>query len=149
MLNIDTNLLLDLQILIFMFILLLIGGTGFVIFMIRKVKRNSIMYGFILGIVIMLLVYFDSWDLHLVILIPLLLISIIYIEGLPDKNNRYSYIQKVSKKSFYFFIFIDLPVFGLIYLLKDVFPYNFIPTIFLLLIFGSVGKYLLMKETDN
>lgn len=149
MLNIESSLLLDLQILIFMTILVLIGGTGFIIFIIRKLERNSILYGFILGIVIMLLVYFDSWDLHLVILIPLLLISIIYIEGLPNKNNQYSFIQNISKKSFYFFIFIDLPIFGLIYVLKDVFPYNFIPTIILLLIFGSVGKHLLMKETDN
>ncbi|MFX1405911.1 MAG: glycosyltransferase family 87 protein [Promethearchaeota archaeon] len=147
MLNIETNLLLDLQILILIIILVLIGGTGFLIFMIRKKEKNSILYGFILGIVIMLLVYFDSWDLHLVILIPLIIISIIYIEDLPNENNQYTFIQNISKKSLYFFIFIDLPIFGLIYILKEVFPYNFIPTIFLLLLFGSVGKFLLTKET--
>ncbi|MFW9939225.1 MAG: glycosyltransferase 87 family protein, partial [Candidatus Thorarchaeota archaeon] len=147
MLNIETNLLLDLQILILIIILVLIGGTGFLIFMIRKKEKNSILYGFILGIVIMLLVYFDSWDLHLVILIPLIIISIIYIEDLPNENNQYTFLQNISKKSLYFFIFIDLPIFGLIYILKEVFPYNFIPTIFLLLLFGSVGKFLLTKET--
>jgi len=147
MLGLETSLLLDLQILIFLAILLLIGGTGFLIFMIRKVKRNSILYGFILGIVIMLLVYFDSWDLHLIILIPLLLISIIYIGDLPNEKNQYRSMQNIMKKSFYFFIFIDLPIFGVIYAIRDVFPYNFIPTIFLFLVFVSTGKYLLKEET--
>jgi len=148
MLGLETNLLLDLQIVIFMIIFLLIGGTGFLIFMIRKVKKNSILYGFIFGIVIMLLVYFDSWDLHLIILIPLLLISIIYIGELQNDNDQYSSMQNIMKKSFYFFIFIDLPIFGIIYAVRDVFPYNFIPTIFLFLVFVVTGKYLLKEETS-
>jgi hypothetical protein len=148
MLNVETNLLLDLQIVIFLTIFVLIGVIGFLIFMIRKVQTKSIIYGYILGILIMLLVYFDSWDLHLIILIPLLIISIIYLEDLPKEDKNRTFFLNSMKRSIYFFIFIDLPLFGLIYILKDIFPYNFIPTSFLLLIYISLGKYLLTKGKE-
>ncbi len=143
MLNIDTNLLLDLQIVIFLTIFVLIGVVGFLIFMIRKVQTKSIVYGYILGIIVMLLVYFDSWDLHLIILIPLLIISIIHLEDLSKEDKNRVFFLNSMKRSIYFFIFIDLPLFGLIYILKDIFPYNFIPTSFLLMIYVSLGLYLL------
>jgi len=146
MLGFEINLLQDLQIIIILVVFLLIGGIGILLFIIRKLMTNSIVYGYILGIIIILLVYFDSWDLHLIILIPLLLISIISISEISDKANHYFSMRNIMRKSFYFFIFIDLPIFGLIYLLRDIFPYNFIPTIFLLLLFVSIGKYLLKEE---
>lgn len=149
MLNVETNLLLDLQIIIFLIIFVLIGVVGFLIFMIRKLQTNYIIYGYIIGILVMLLVYFDSWDLHLIILIPLLMISIIHLEDLPKEHKNRAFFLKSLKRGIYFFIFIDLPIFGLIYLLKDIFPYNFIPTIFLLLIYISLGKYLLSEEKQN
>jgi hypothetical protein len=147
MLNVETNLLLDLQLVIFLTIFALIGVMGFLIFMIRKVQTKSIIYGYIIGILVMLLVYFDSWDLHLIILIPLLMISIIHLEDLPKEHKDRGFFLKSLKRGMYFFLFIDLPIFGLIYILKDIFPFNFIPTIFLLLIYLSLGKYLLARGT--
>lgn len=146
MLGFETTVLQNLQIIIILVVFLLIGATGFLIFLIRKLKKNSILYGYILGMIIILLVYFDSWDLHLIILIPLLIISIIYIIDTPSEANRPLSMQSILTKSFYFFTFVDLPIFGLIYLLRDIFPYNFIPTIILLILFIRIGIYLLKEQ---
>jgi len=148
MLNLDVNFLKNLQVILFFLILLILGGFGFLIFILRKVGKNAVLYGFILGIVITLLVYFDSWDLHLIVLIPLLLISLNSLEEKGNPSKESLFLQNIIEKSVYFFVFIDLLFFGLMYLLKDIFPYNFIPTIFLLLIYVSIGKYLLTKGND-
>ncbi len=149
MYGVETSILKELQIIIFLVVFLLIGVTGFIIYLIRAPTTHSIIFGYILGIVIVLLVYFDSWDHHLLILIPFLLILIISFETLPDNNKPISFLLNVAKKSFYFFIFVDLPLFGLIFLIRNIFPFNFIPTIFLLLIYGSIERILINKGKNS
>ncbi|MFW5895603.1 MAG: glycosyltransferase 87 family protein [archaeon] len=149
MLNVEMSLLKQLQIILFLIILLIMGGTGFLIFLLRKREKNAILYGFILGIVITLLVYFDTWDLHLILLFPLMIISILNLEETANGIEEKFFLQKVMKKSLYFFLFIDLPIFGIIYFVRDVFPYNFVPTIFLILLFVSVGRFLLKEGKEN
>jgi hypothetical protein len=130
------------QLLILLFTLLIVMGSGFFIYIIRKNNKNSIIHGYVMGIVTMLLVYFDSWDHHLLILTPLLLINIFTIS--PNSN--------VAKKnfipSFFFFSFTDLACVGLWYLLENWFPFNFIPTIFLILTFIGSSKYLLKTKNS-
>ena len=90
----------------------------------------------------MLLSYFDSWDHHLLNLIPLL---IIIIFNLP----RNSQITNSIKPSFFFFCFFDLAFVGIWYLIYPLFPYNFECTISLLITFYGISKFCLKKKRDN
>ena len=86
---------------IFLLILIIIGGSGFVIYVLRRVSENSIIYGYVLGMIIMLLAYFDSWDHHLLNLTPLL---IIIIFNLPRSSKT---TRKYIKPGFIFLNFFD------------------------------------------
>lgn len=130
------------QLIIIFFTFLIIMGAGFVIYIIRKEDKTAILQGYILGIVIMLLVYFDSWDHHLLLLTPLLIISIFTISSNSIETRRYFIL------SFLFFSFTDLACVGLWYLLQNWFPLNFIPTIFLFLTFIGSSKYLLKTKNS-
>jgi len=100
-------------------------------------QYNSLTYGFIFGMLIILLAYYDSWDHHLLNLIPLLIITI--FEMPRDSNLPRKYI----KKGLFFFIFFDLVFFPIWFLTMIYFnfPYNFASTIFLILIFYAICKY--------
>lgn len=124
-------------------LIVIIGCSGFVIYLIRRFDQNSIIYGYTYGILIMLLIYFDSWDHHLLILTPIL---IILIFNLP-RNSEIT--KKFIKPSFFFFIFFDLAFMGLWFLTQDWFPFNFGSTIFLLITFFGIGKYCIKKNINN
>ena len=117
----------------------IVGGTGFIIFVLIRRKQNSILYGYTFGILIMLLTYFDSWDHHLLNLTPLL---IIIIFNLPRQTELLNYI----KPSLFFFNFFDILFVGIWY---PLFPYNFVGTFFLILTLLGVIKYCLVKKSNN
>ncbi|MEJ2278681.1 MAG: glycosyltransferase 87 family protein [Candidatus Lokiarchaeota archaeon] len=123
------------EFLIFLMVVIPLLLIAFYFFILKTNKKINILYGYILGIIIMLLSYFDSWDHHLLILTPLLIIVIL---SLPKEKK----IRKYLKWSFYFFTFIDLAFMGLWYLIKDFFPFNFESTIFLCVCFYSILKLL-------
>jgi len=84
---------------------------------------------------IMLLGYFDSWDHHLLILIPLLIVIIFNLPRNSEITNKF-------KKSLIFFSFFDLAFMGIWFLTTPFwFPYNFASTIFLILVFYGIFKY--------
>jgi len=120
----------------------IVGGLGFMVFIINRLEKDSIIYSYIFGILIMLLVYFDSWDHHLLNLTPIL---IIIIFNMP----RQSKITGSIKLSLFFFSFFDLAFVGIWYLIYPLFPYNFVPTIFLILTFYGISKYCLLKQCNN
>jgi len=126
--------------LILMILLLFFGILGFASYMLRRKSENSIIFGYIFGILIMLLVYFDSWPHHLLILTPMLIILIF----LSPRNS--DIVKKYIKPSFIFLSFCDLAFMGIWFLLKDFFPYNFVTTIFLILTFYGVSKKLLKEN---
>jgi len=100
-------------------------------------QNNSILYGFIFGMLIILLAYYDSWDHHLLNLIPLLIITIFEMPRDSEITKKY------IKQSLFFFCFFDLAFFGVWFLTMYYFyfPYNFASTIFLILIFYAICKY--------
>ncbi|NVM37614.1 MAG: DUF2029 domain-containing protein [Candidatus Lokiarchaeota archaeon] len=132
--------LLSFQLPIFLMILIVIGGIGFALYLIRRFDNNSLIYGYTFGILIMLLGYFDSWDHHLLILTPLL---IIIIFNLPRNSDL---TRKFIKPSFFFLNFFDLAFMGIMVLINKWFPFNFASTIFLVLIFYSMSKYCIIKD---
>ncbi|TFG00203.1 MAG: DUF2029 domain-containing protein, partial [Promethearchaeota archaeon] len=60
------------QLLILMIVFLLFGGSGFLFYVFRRKTTYSILFGYIYSVIITLIVYFDSWDHHLLTLTPLL-----------------------------------------------------------------------------
>ncbi len=129
--------------LILIIILFIIGGPSFFIFIFRKSKNNSIIFAYLFGILIMLLVYYDSWPHHLLVLTPILIILIFSIPR--DSNITENYL----KPSLFFFNFFDLGFMGIWFLTQKWFPLNFMSTLFLLITFYSVSRICLMKVLDN
>ena len=135
--------LLSFQLPFFLIILITVGGIGFVFYLVRSPNNFSLIYGYVFGILTMLLGYFDSWDHHLLILTPLL---IIIAFNLPRNS---SLTKKFVKPSFYFLSFLDLAFMGIFFLTKNFFPFNFASTIFLLLTFYGLIKYNIDKNNKQ
>jgi hypothetical protein len=128
---------------IFLSMFLTVGIIGFLIYILRRKIQNPLLYGYTFGIIIMFLTYFDSWDHHLLNLIPLLTIILF---NLP----RSSQISRMSiKPSLFFFYFFDLAFMGLFFLTKDFFPFNFASTVFLILSFYGISKHCIRKKNKK
>jgi hypothetical protein len=124
------------QIYVLIIVFCIVGIFGFILFIVGKYEeRFSIIYGFTFGLVIMLLIYFDSWDHHLLNLIPLLIIIIFNLPRQSEITNKY------IKKGLYFLSYFDIAFMGLWFLTVAWFPYNFATTIFLILIFYGISKF--------
>ncbi|GAH25405.1 unnamed protein product [marine sediment metagenome] len=128
---------------IILLILLIIGGIGFLTYVFRRINNNSIVLAYLFGILIMLLAYYDSWTHHLLALTPILIILIFIIPRNSDITKIY------IKPSFFFLNFIDLGFMGIWFIIKNWFPFNFVSTIFLLLIFFGLIKYCLREDLKN
>lgn len=131
------------SLLIILLILFIIGGIGFLAYVFRKFNNNSIVLAYLFGILIMLLAYYDSWTHHLLALTPILIILIFIIPRNSDITKIY------IKPSFFFLNFIDLGFMGIWFIIKNWFPFNFVSTIFLLLIFFGLIKYCLREDLKN
>lgn len=127
------------QIFVLLGVLGILGGLGFIIFIIKRFEKDSIIYGYAFGIIIMLLAYFDSWDHHLLNLTPILILIIFNL-------SRESKITGSIKLSLIFFSFFDLAFVGIWYLIYPLFPYNFTPAFFLILTFYGISKYCMLKQ---
>ncbi|MFX1376260.1 MAG: glycosyltransferase family 87 protein [Promethearchaeota archaeon] len=127
------------QVSILIGVICVVGGLGFIIYLVRRFEKDSIIYGYTFGLVIMLLVYYDSWDHHLLNLTPIL---IIIIFNLP----RHSEITNSVKPSLFFFNFFDLAFVGIWYLTYPLFPFNFEGTFFLVITFYALLKYCLKNK---
>ena len=132
------------QLIILIVLVGLIGGLGFFSYILRRRNENYILHGYTIGIIIMLLTYFDSWDHHLLNLTPLLIITIF---NLPRRAKLIDYI----KPSFFFFNFFDIIFVGVWFLTYPLFPYNFVGTFFLFVLLYSLMRYFLVKrlKTDE
>jgi hypothetical protein len=115
------------------------GILGFSFYVIRNKMKHSIIYGYTLGILIMFLTYFDTWDHHLLNLIPLL---IIIIFNLPRKEI----MVNLFKRGLFFFNFLDIVFIGAWFLIYVIFPFNFIPTIVLIICLYGVFRVLMQNQ---
>ena len=119
----------------------LFGILGFSFYVIRVKKEHSIIYGYTLGILIMFLTYFDTWDHHLLNLIPLLIIIIFNLPRNDIKVNLF-------KRGLFFFNFLDIIFLGAWFLTYVIFPFNFIPTIVLIICLYGVIGVLMQKQNE-
>ncbi len=128
--------------LIFLIILFIIGGLGFIIYIFRRITENSMIFAYLFGILIMLLVYYDSWTHHLLVFTPLLIILIFYL----PRNSVIT--KKYIKPSFFFLNFFDLAFMGIWFLTQNWFPFNFVSTIFLLIVLYGSTKFCLTEDSN-
>ena len=128
---------------IFLVILLVIGGLSFIFYFFRRSNVNNMIVGYLFGILIMFLAYFDTWDHHLLQILPLLIISFF---NLP-RNSELT--RKYLKPGFFFLNFSGLVFTGIFFLTQPFFPFNFVSTLFLILIFIGVSRHCLKKQSDG
>ncbi|TFF87529.1 MAG: DUF2029 domain-containing protein [Promethearchaeota archaeon] len=128
------------QTLILLILLCFFGSIGLILLLLSNHGKKTLIYGLTLGIIIMLLVYFDSWDHHLLIILPLLIIIIFDLSEDSEIKNKF------IKPGVIYYVFLDLVFMGIWYLIKPWFPYNFLATVFLILNFYGISKYLLENQ---
>ena len=121
-------------------VLLVLGCFGFIFYIFRRFNKNNLIYGYTFGMLIMFLAYFDSWDHHLLNLTPLLIIMLFNLPRSSELTRKY------IKPSFFFLNFIGLVFTGIFWLTQLFFPFNFMSTIFLILIFIGVSRYCILKN---
>ena len=121
-----------------------VAGSGFLIYIMRGNDKYKIIYGYTLGILIQLLVFYDSWDHHLLNLTPLLIIIIFNF----PRNSKIT--TPYIKKGFFYFNFFDIIFMILWFLTAPYFPYNFVATFFLIIAFiGTCKGYFLKSLHGN
>jgi len=135
---------------IFLVVLLVIGGLSFIFYIFRKSNVNSMIVGYLFGILIMFLAYFDTWDHHILQIAPLLIISLF---NLP-RNSEIT--RKYVKPGFFFLNFFGLVFTGIFLFIAEIapnlrpfYPFNFASTLFLILIFIGVSKHCLKKQNKG
>ncbi|KKM61482.1 hypothetical protein LCGC14_1531230 [marine sediment metagenome] len=129
--------------LIIIILLLFFSCLGIIVYVFRRFEQNSIVIGYTFAILIMLLVYFDTWDHHLLMLTPLLIILVFLL----PRNSEIT--KKFLKPSFIFLSFFDLIFMGIWFITQEFFPFNFMSTIFLSLTFFGIGKVCLEKHSND
>ncbi|MFX1237422.1 MAG: glycosyltransferase family 87 protein [Promethearchaeota archaeon] len=128
------------QLLILFIVLAIIGPLAMIFYLLGNQKKDFLTYGYLFGTLVMLLVYYDSWNHHLLVLTPLIIL-IIFNQPEDSEISR-----KYMKPPFYLLCFFDLPFLGLWYLTRDFFPFNFAFTVGLILIFYGISLYSINNE---
>ncbi len=112
----------------------IVAGVAFFAYLLGEPNQYKIIYGYVLGILIQLLVFYDSWDHHLLNLTPLLIILMFNLPRHSKMTTPY------FKRGFFFLNFFDLLFMSFWFLTAPYFPYNFYSTVFLIIIFIGTCK---------
>jgi len=102
-----------------------------------------LIFGYLFGILIMFLAYFDTWDHHILQITPLLILALFTM----PRNSEIT--RKYIKPGFFFLNFFGLVFTGIFLLTEAFFPFNFASTLFLILIFIGISLYGLKKQSNG
>jgi len=130
--NVDVN-----GFLIFLLITIIILIPIFFLYIQISNKPEKLIYGYLGGILIMLIVYFDSWPHHIVVLTPFLILFILL-----NKNFKY---LKIIKNVHYLLAILVVPLWGIYYLTYDFFPFNIGGLILLIILYYFLDVFYLEK----
>ncbi len=128
---------------IFLGVLFIIGVLGFIFYVFRRSHVNTLIFGYLFGILIMFLAYFDTWDHHLLQITPLLILVLFTL----PRNSELT--RKYIKPGFFFLNFFGLVFTGIFLLTEPFFPFNFASTLFLILIFIGISLYGLKTQSNG
>jgi hypothetical protein len=99
-------------------------------FIFSSKPSNRLMMGFLSGISIMLIVYFDSWPHHLIVLAPFMILFIL----LNKDFKRLGFLKYI----YYLLTNLSLAFWGLYFLTFEFFPFNIGGLILLLLLYYAL-----------
>ncbi|MFX1314117.1 MAG: glycosyltransferase family 87 protein [Promethearchaeota archaeon] len=119
--------------LVFIIITLLLLLPLFMLFIFSRVQQTKLINGYFAGITIMLLVYFDSWPHHIVVLAPFLVFFIL----LEKDFELYTFFKYI----YYLISFLILVFWIIFYLTYEIFPFNIGGLILLILLYYSLLNY--------
>ncbi|MFX0082026.1 MAG: glycosyltransferase 87 family protein [Candidatus Hodarchaeota archaeon] len=117
----------------FLFLLPIYLLFTFVEFVDSTNQPKRLINGFLIGNIIMLIVYFDSWPHHLVVLAPFLIMFILL-------NKHFKHITLI-KYTHYLLATIIIGFWGLFYLTYEFFPFNIGGLILLIFLYSAVFIY--------
>jgi hypothetical protein len=119
--------------LVFIVIMFLIWLPMYIFFISSSNQSNKLIYGYFAGIIIILIIYFDTWPHHLIVLAPFLILFIIL-------NKDFDHIKSV-KSIHYLLVTIILIFWLLFYLTYKIFPFNIGGLVLLILLYYNVLLY--------
>ncbi len=119
--------------LVFIIITLLFLLPLYLLFLFSRAQQNKLIHGYFAGITIMLLVYFDSWPHHIVVLAPFLVLFIL----LEKDFELYIFFKYI----YYLISFLILIFWIIFYLTYEIFPFNIGGLILLILLYYSLLIY--------
>ncbi len=126
--NIDVN-----GFLIFIIITLLILIPMYFISYKNSIQPITLIDGYLVGILVMLIVYFDTWPHHLVVLAPFLIFFILI--------HRDFEFNKLLKYCHYFLATLTVLFWGIFYLTYEIFPFNVGGLILLMLTYFLIAIF--------
>lgn len=123
---------------VFISIMFLFWLPMYIFFISSSNQSNKLIYGYFAGIIIILIVYFDTWPHHLIVLAPFLILFIIL-------NKNFDHIKSV--KSIHYLLVTTILVFWvLFYLTYKIFPFNIGGLVLLILLYYNVLIYFRNKH---
>ncbi len=124
--------------LIFILITIIIFIPVYILFIIFNNQESKLLDTYCIGIVTMLIVYYDSWDHHLMTLLPFIIIFLLIHQ---DSNIS------LLRLSYYLLAFLGVIFTGLFFITYMIFPFNICSLILLLMIY--VNLFLYLKNNRN
>ncbi|MFW9826013.1 MAG: glycosyltransferase 87 family protein [Candidatus Thorarchaeota archaeon] len=119
--------------LIFIIITLLFFIPIYFYYIQNNYQPFKLINGFLAGILILLMVYFDSWPHHLLIIMPFLIFFILF-------NKKFKH-HKWIKYLYYLMAILMVIFWGIFYLTYSFFPFNLGGLILLILLYSSLLLY--------
>ncbi|MHA2131291.1 MAG: glycosyltransferase 87 family protein [Promethearchaeota archaeon] len=127
--------------LVFFVLLLIFLLPIYYFFVLSQSESHKLVIGYLSGYLIMLIVYFDSWPHHIVVLTPLLIFFIIF-------NAKFKNIR-IVKLIHYLVAILIVAFWGIFYLTYEFLPLNLGGSILLLLLYYYLVIYYANKAKEN
>jgi len=100
----------------FIIIILLIFIPIYILFILNSAQTNNLLDGYLVGILVMFIVYFDTWPHHLVVLAPFLVFFITI--------HKDFIFYKMFKYLYYLMAILVVIFWGIFYLTYEILPIN-------------------------
>ena len=136
LINVDIN-----GFLIFIIFTLLFLIPGYYLHIQNSNQPTSLISGYLLGILVMLIAYFDSWPHHIVVLTPFLIFFILI-----KRNFKY---YSLFKYIHYLIAILMVAFWGIYYLTYQFFPFNIGGLILLILLYYCLIVYYVNQVREN
>lgn len=101
---------------VFIIITLFILLPIYILFIASENQHNNLIDGYFIGITVMLIVYFDSWPHHIIVLAPFLIFFFLFHKDFE--------LYKIFKSIYYLLAILMVIFWGIFFLTYQIFPFN-------------------------